>query len=191
MRILAEAHSPSLGVSGSQRCSELLIECTQPQLSAGFQLVHRSSQTHGCGGRAASSGHVCGEEPGMLSKASPAWGHHRHRPPSPSSSSCSFISLEKKLQGRGQIITELVAEPCWPQWDAGGGTGREREKGGGDRVGECLLEGIKGSILSGEKEMRIKSASSACWTLGEDLWPGSGRQRSWRWDPAQPRGTLQ
>lgn len=59
-------------------------------------------------------------------------------------------------------MMELVAEPRWPQWDAGGGTGREREKGGGDRAGECLLVGIKGSVLSREKEMRIKSASSAC-----------------------------
>lgn len=39
-------------------------------------------------------------------------------------------------------------------------------------VRHCMLEGIKGSILSQEKEIRIKSASSACWKSGQDLWLG-------------------
>ena len=39
-------------------------------------------------------------------------------------------------------------------------------------VKDCLLVGIKGSILSQEKEIRIKSASSACWKSEQDLWPG-------------------
>lgn len=71
--------------------------------------------------------------------------------------------------GDGAQLAPLAAQPGQ---EAGGGTGRKRGEGGGDTVGDCLLEGIKGSILSQEKEIRIKSASSACWNLGQDLWLG-------------------
>lgn len=73
--------------------------------------------------------------------------------------------------GDGAQLAPLAAQPGQ---EAGGGTGRKREEGGGGMVRDCLLEGIKGSILSQEKEIKIKSASSACWKTGQDLWLGRG-----------------
>jgi len=74
--------------------------------------------------------------------------------------------------GLGGETPGSPAGPASAGQEAGGGTGGKRGEGGGGMVKDCLLVGIKGSILSQEKEIRIKSASSACWKSEQDLWPG-------------------
>lgn len=90
----------------------------------------------------------------------------------------SWVLQRSEQQGKGPVAGGLAEEPLGAgdgaPLTAGGGREGKGEREEVVQSGHCLLEGIKGSILSQEKEIGIKSASSACWKWGQDLWLGRG-----------------